>query len=69
MYDESYTNLQIRHIAGAPDLEKAKEILKNQFFFVGLLERFDESMRILQKLFPYPLRLQYQHGMLPETTR
>jgi Sulfotransferase family len=60
MHDESYTNLQVRNIAGVLDLEKAKELLKNKFFFVGLLERFDESMRILQKLFPYPLRLQYQ---------
>jgi len=56
---ERFSNCQVRHIAGCPDLEKAKNHLRNSFFFVGLMERFDESMRVLQKLFPYPLRLEY----------
>ncbi len=60
MHDQRNTDYQVRHIAGVPDVEKAKEILKSRFFFVGLMERFDESMRILQKIFPYPLTLQYR---------
>jgi hypothetical protein len=60
MCNENYTDRQVRHIAGTADIEKAKQLLKNRFFFVGLMERFDESMLILEKLFPYPLRLHYQ---------
>lgn len=54
-----YSNSQVRHIAGCPDLEKAKTFLRSSFFFVGLIERFDESMRVLQKLFPYSFCLGY----------
>jgi hypothetical protein len=60
MQNEDSNDRQVRCIAGVPDVEKAKKILKSRFFFVGLLESFDESMHILQKLFPYPLQLQYQ---------
>lgn len=60
MQNENFNDRQVRHIAGAPDVEKAKEILKSRFFFVGLLESFDESMHILQKLLPFPIKLQYK---------
>jgi len=60
MQNERYRDRQVRHIAGVPDIEKAKAIVKERFFFVGLLESFDESMRILQKLLPFPITLQYQ---------
>jgi len=60
MQNERYRDRQVRHIAGAPDVKKAIAIVKSQFFFVGLLESFDESMRILQKLLPFPIKLQYQ---------
>ncbi len=57
---ERFIDFQVRHIAGCPDVEKAKDCLKRRFFFVGLCERFDESMLVLQKLFPYPLTLLYR---------
>jgi hypothetical protein len=60
MQNERYNDRQVRHIAGAPNVKKAKAILKSKFFFVGLLESFDESMHILQKLMPYPITLQYK---------
>ena len=58
MKKEDYTDLQVRRIAGEPNLEKAKEELTRRYFFVGLTERFAESLVILQKLCPYPLILE-----------
>jgi hypothetical protein len=60
MDNERYRDRQVRHIAGVPDAEKAKKIIQERFFFVGLLERFDESMHILQELLPFPIPLAYQ---------
>ncbi len=60
MRNERYNDRQVRHIAGTADVEKAKKIVKERFFFVGLLESFDESMRILQTLLPFPITLAYQ---------
>jgi len=50
---------QVRRIAGGPDLEKAKQELSERYLFVGLTERFAESMLILQQLCPYSLKLEY----------
>ena len=60
MQEESFNDCQVRRIAGEPNLEKAIEELTSRYFFVGLLERFAESMLILQKLCPYPLILEYK---------
>jgi hypothetical protein len=60
MSNESYRDRQVRYIAGIPDVEKAKKILKERFLFVGMLENFNESMRILQKLLPFPITLHYR---------
>jgi hypothetical protein len=60
MENEDSINCQVRRIAGEPNLEKALEELARQYFFVGLTERFVESMLILQKLSPYPLNLQHK---------
>lgn len=50
---------QVRHIAGGLDLAKAKHELSQRYLFVGLTERFAESMLILQRLCPYPLKIRY----------
>lgn len=52
-------DFQVRKIAGGPDLEKARRLLREEYFFVGLTERFDESMRVLASFVPYPLDLRY----------
>lgn len=46
--DPKYQNFQVRKIAGSDDLDAAKEILKNQISFVGLVERFDDSLLMLK---------------------
>jgi hypothetical protein len=48
-------NVQVRQIAGTTDVDKAKEELARRYFFVGLTERFDESLRLLQALAPVPI--------------
>jgi hypothetical protein len=40
-------NWQTKMIAGEPDGEKAIELLKSRFGFVGLTEKFDESLLML----------------------
>jgi hypothetical protein len=57
MQDTLMHDHQVRRIAGAPHLEKAKELLSG-YLFVGITERFTESMSLFQKLCPYPLNLQ-----------
>ncbi len=57
--DEQNHDFQVRKIAGGPDLEKARRLLREDYFFVGLTERFDESMRLLAWLVPYELDLRY----------
>jgi len=57
--DEEKRDFQVRKIAGGPDLEKAKDTLREKFLFVGLTERFAESMVVFQHLCPYKINLQY----------
>ena len=59
MADSGNHDFQVRKIAGTADLDKARELLEAAYFFVGLTERFDESMRLLAQLSPYPLDLRY----------
>ncbi len=58
--DTRLHNLQVKTIAGSEDLDKAWHELEKHYHFVGLTERFDESLRLLQALGPYPLDLRYQ---------
>ena len=51
---------QVIRIAGEPDIEKAKHELSTRYMFVGLTERFAESMLVFQRLCPYPLNLAYK---------
>jgi hypothetical protein len=51
-------NLQVKLLAGRDDLGRAKQVLE-QFSFVGLTERFDLSLRVLERLSPCRLNLHY----------
>jgi len=53
--DPANRNFQVRKIAGEEDLQAAMELLRDRYFFVGLAERFPESIRILEALCPYRL--------------
>ena len=55
--DPANHNFQVRKIAGAEDLERARTLLRERYLFVGLAERFAESARILARLCPWPLDL------------
>ena len=47
--DERFHNLQTKHIAGVDDAEAAMRVLRERCFFVGLVERFDESLVLFQR--------------------
>lgn len=50
-----FRNLMTRKLVDCEDVEKAKQVLRDRFFFVGIVERFDESIKLLTLLSPYPL--------------
>jgi hypothetical protein len=60
---ENLENLQVKLIAGGRDLDKAKRFLE-RCAFVGLTEKFDLSLRVLERLCPYPLRLNYERRVV-----
>ena len=53
--NESRHNAHVKMIAGNNDLNKAKKILRDKFIFVGLTEKFDESIQALNYYLPYTL--------------
>jgi len=57
--DPENHNFQVRKIAGGEDLEKAKRLLAEAYLFVGVQERFDESVRALAALAPWRMDLRY----------
>ena len=48
MRTEVKSNLMVRFIAGCEDLERAKEILAGRLKFVGLTEKFNESLVLMR---------------------
>jgi hypothetical protein len=52
-------NLHVRLMAGERNLDKAKKYME-RCDFVGLTEKFNLSLHVLQKLSPYPLNLNYK---------
>lgn len=56
--DDVLTNKSVKSLAGSEDLDRAKMVLE-KFHFVGLTERFDLSLHILQKI--CPIRLNYNY--------
>jgi Sulfotransferase family len=57
--DEVLANTQVKRLAGRADLGRAKMVLE-KFNFVGLTEKFDLSLHVLDKLCPYKLNLNYK---------
>ncbi len=55
---EDYENLHVKLMAGERNLDKAKRFLE-RCAFVGLTEKFDLSLHVLEKLSPYKLNLKY----------
>jgi hypothetical protein len=53
-------NSQTKLIAGAADIEKAVRIIKDKGIFIGMTERFDESMLLLKGLRAKNLNISYQ---------
>ncbi|MDZ7737515.1 MAG: sulfotransferase family 2 domain-containing protein [Bacteroidales bacterium] len=53
-------NFMVRSISGNADLQRAKELLKNDYFFTVFTERFNESLQLLNCLLEKPLRLKYK---------
>lgn len=67
--DPDNHNFQVKKIAGREDLATARQLLREQFFFVGLAERFVDSMRVLRALSPYPLDIRCRPRNVAPTTR
>jgi hypothetical protein len=55
-----HQNLSVKIIAGGKDLEKAKILLRDSYHWVGITERFDESLRLLNLQIDEPLNLKYR---------
>lgn len=53
-------NSQTKLIAGAADADSAIQIIKDKNIFIGLTERFDESMLLLKKLRAQDLNISYR---------
>ena len=57
---DKYQNMQTKKLVGAENPMEAKILLKDRFLFVGLVERFDESIQALAAVSPYPLNTVYK---------
>lgn len=61
---DALRNLQVRLIAGAEDLDKAKLFIDKKCHFVGLTASFDLSLSVLLKLCPYPIKPAYKRRIV-----
>jgi hypothetical protein len=57
--EETLENLQVKRLAGSADLDRAKMVLE-KFHFVGLTEKFDLSLHMLDKICPCRLNFNYK---------
>jgi hypothetical protein len=57
--NEDLKNLHVKLMAGGRNLDKAKRFLET-CGFVGLTEKFELSLQVLERLSPYPLNLNYK---------
>jgi hypothetical protein len=55
----AFQNVQVKQLAGKADLGRAKQVLE-KFHFVGLTEKFDLSLHMLDKICPVKLNLNYK---------
>jgi hypothetical protein len=62
-----YENLHVKLMAGEQNLDKAKRYIE-ACSFVGLTEKFDLSLHMLDKLSPYKLNLKYVRRRVTPST-
>ncbi len=55
--DSLNQDYQIRQISGGLDLDRAKDVVTRNFFFLGLTEQLNESVEALSLLSPIPLNI------------
>jgi hypothetical protein len=55
--DSRNQDYQIRQISGGLDLDRAKDVVTRNFFFLGLTEHLNESVEALSLLSPIPLNV------------
>lgn len=55
--DSRNQDFQIRQISGGLDLDRAKDVVTRNFFFMGLTEHLNESVEALSLLSPIPLNV------------
>ena len=65
---EDLENLHVKQMAGGRNLDKAKRFLET-CGFVGLTEKFEISLQVLERLGPYPLNLNYKRKNLAPDNR
>jgi len=58
--DPGHQDLSVRIISGNGDLERAKEILKEQFHFVGITEQFNQSLKLFTLFVNESLDMNYR---------
>lgn len=57
---DRYHNFQTKKIAGQANVDQAFNILNEKVFFVGLLEKFDESLLLMKRMFqPKKIDIRY----------
>jgi hypothetical protein len=66
--NEDLENLHVKLMAGGRNLDKAKRYLET-CGFVGLTEKFELSLQVLERLSPYPLNLNYKRKNLAPDNR
>lgn len=63
-----FENRHVKMMAGGRDLDKAKRFLE-KCGFVGLTEKFELSLHVLERLSPYPLNLNYKRRRVAPDNR
>jgi len=58
--DHTKQNLSVRLITGGFNLELAKQLLKEEYVFVGITEQFNESIKLLQLQLGLKLNVNYR---------
>jgi len=61
--NEEFENLHVKLMGGGRNLDKAKRFLA-KCAFVGLTEKFDLALHILERLSPYKLNLHYKRKVV-----
>lgn len=62
-------NLQVKYIAGEENLSKTKKIIKDEFSFVGITEKFDESLQLFKTIYSQPLNINYKKMIIAKDNK